>query len=220
MPFQASMIIFKSPYRRHPVTVFLCVGHPKINTGLCFRANIKTTTCLVYSTTSLTTKSYTPKTNMTCPLERVHFKRKGSSSNHLGHTLVFRGVKYWVAPFTGVILLATQTSCILFVEQILSKITSNIFCLIKFDPSPKKLGWHFLYDPSGVEINFSVGYIFTMAVAHCPSTCVKVCSTVGVSPLRRTSSSSWWASFGGRKEWQFLNPPTHPPLLVVRVIRV
>jgi len=33
------------------------------------------------------------------------------------------------------------------VEQILSKITSNIFCLIKFDPSPKKLGWHFYMTP-------------------------------------------------------------------------
>ena len=151
MPFQASMVIFKSPYRRHPVTVFLCVGHPKINTWLCFRANIKTTTCLVYSTTSLTTKSYTPKTSMTCPLERVHFKRKGSSSNHFfsGHILVFGGVRYSVA-FTGVIISPTQTSLSFFRANPLKNYQQHLF--------------KHIYDPWLLEsFNFSVVaiYIFT-----------------------------------------------------------
>ena len=124
MPFQESMIIFKYPYRRHPVTAFLCVGHPKINTWLCFRANIKTTTCLVYSTTSLTTKSYTPKTNMTCrpfQKERIVFQPLFS-----GHILVFGGVRYSVA-FTGVIISPTQTSLSFFHANPLKNCQQHLF---------------------------------------------------------------------------------------------
>ena len=155
MPFQ------ESPYRRHPVTVFLCVGHPKTNTWLCFRANIKTTTCLVYSTTSFNTKSYTPKTNMTCPLERGHFKRKGSSSlkNYQRH--LFNQIMY--------IYICIKD------PWLLESFNLSVVAIYIFTQRP-----------------FSKNYPFGGPQRK---TWVKVCSTVGVSPLRRTSIGHFHGQF-------------------------